>query len=74
MAARGAALARVARGLLRDPQHAEDVVQDVLVKAHQHWSTIIRRESPDAYLRKMLVNASISFWRAGGPPGDRVRP
>ncbi|MGZ4602878.1 MAG: SigE family RNA polymerase sigma factor [Kineosporiaceae bacterium] len=61
--ARGGALVRVARGLLRDPHHAEDVVQDVLVKAHQHWAYIVARESPDAYVRRMLVNAATSFWR-----------
>jgi RNA polymerase sigma-70 factor (sigma-E family) len=63
VAARGPKLVRIARGLLRDPQHAEDVVQEVLVKAHQHWATICSRESPDAYVRRMLVNASTSFWR-----------
>jgi RNA polymerase sigma-70 factor (sigma-E family) len=63
VAARAAVLVRVARGLLRDPQHAEDVVQDVLVKVHQHWDRILRQDSPDAYVRRMLVNASISFWR-----------
>ncbi len=63
VAARGAALVRIARGLLRDPHHAEDVVQEVLVKAHQHWGTITTRENPDAYVRRMLVNATTSFWR-----------
>ena len=60
---RGAALVRTARGLLRDPHDAEDVVQDVLVKVHQHWHRIVSRDSPDAYVRRMLVNACVSFWR-----------
>src|SRR3954451_12270612 len=63
VAARGQKLVRMARGLLRDPHTAEDVVQEVLVKAHQHWATICSRESPEAYVRRMLVNASTSFWR-----------
>ncbi len=63
VAARGQRLVRMARGLLRDPHHAEDVVQEVLVKAHQHWATICNRESPDAYVHRMLVNAATSFWR-----------
>lgn len=63
VAARAGALVRSARGLLRDPQHAEDVVQDVLVKVHRHWDTIVRQEVPDAYVRRMLVNACTSFWR-----------
>ena len=63
--ARGAALVRSARRLLRDPHDAEDVVQDVLVKVHRHWDTIVRQEVPEAYVRRMLVNACTSFWRRG---------
>ena len=61
--ARGAALVRLARGLLRDPQHAEDLVQDVLVRAHQRWPAIRRTSNPDGYVYRMIVNASTSFWR-----------
>jgi RNA polymerase sigma-70 factor (sigma-E family) len=63
VAARGAALVRIARGLLRDPHHAEDVVQDVLAKALVKWSTIQRVNDPDAYVRRMVVNACTSFFR-----------
>lgn len=63
--ARGAALVRSARALLRDPQHAEDVVQEVLVKAHRHWDHIVRQEVPEAYVRRMLVNACVSYRRRG---------
>lgn len=62
-AARGPALVRLARGLLRDPHHAEDVVQDVLAKALVKWGRISSVDDPDAYVRRMLVNASTSFWR-----------
>ena len=61
--ARGAALVRLARGLLRDPQHAEDLVQDVLVRAHQRWAAIRRTSNPDGYVYRMIVNAATSFWR-----------
>jgi RNA polymerase sigma-70 factor (sigma-E family) len=61
--ARGAALVRLARGLLRDPQHAEDLVQDVLVRAHQKWPAIRRTANPDGYVYRMVVNAATSFWR-----------
>ena len=63
VSARGAALVRLARGLLRDPQHAEDLVQDVLVRAHQRWSAIRRTSNPDGYVYRMLVNGATSFWR-----------
>jgi RNA polymerase sigma-70 factor (sigma-E family) len=61
--ARGAALVRLARGLLRDPQHAEDLVQEVLVRAHQRWGAIRRTSNPDGYVYRMVVNAATSFWR-----------
>ena len=61
--ARGPALVRLARGLLRDPHHAEDVVQDVLAKALVKWERIERTDDPDAYVRRMVVNATTSFWR-----------
>ncbi len=63
VAARGRALARVAVTLLRDPQQAEDVVQEVLLRAHQNWPMICGRDNPDAYMRVMVVNAVRSFWR-----------
>ncbi len=63
VAARGPALVRLARGLLRDPHHAEDVVQDVLAKALVKWSSIQRADDPDAYVRRMVVNATTSFFR-----------
>lgn len=63
IASRGPALVRLARGLLRDPHHAEDVVQDVLAKIWASWSRIENADDPDAYVRRMVVNACTSFWR-----------
>jgi RNA polymerase sigma-70 factor (sigma-E family) len=63
VAARGPALVRMARGLLRDPHHAEDLVQDVLAKALLKWGRIASADNPDAYVRRMVVNASTSWWR-----------
>ncbi len=63
LAARGPALVRLARGLLRDPHHAEDVVQDVLAKVYLSWGSVQRADDPDAYVRRMVVNACTSFWR-----------
>lgn len=41
---------------------AEDVVQDVLLKAHARWDRIQRADRPDSYLRRMVVNEYLS-WR-----------
>ena len=60
---RGPALVRLARGLLRDPYQAEDVVQDVLAKALVRWARVSSVEDPDAYVRKMVVNACTSWYR-----------
>lgn len=61
--ARAASLFGLARRLLRDPGHAEDVVQDVLAKAFQHWDRILQHEAPEPYVRRMVINACTSFWR-----------
>ena len=61
--ARGPALVRLARGLLRDPHTAEDVVQDVLAKALLKWGRVSAADDPVAYVNRMVVNASTSFWR-----------
>jgi RNA polymerase sigma-70 factor (sigma-E family) len=41
---------------------AEDLVQDVLIKAQSNWGRVERTANPDAYLRRMLVNEHLS-WR-----------
>jgi RNA polymerase sigma-70 factor (sigma-E family) len=60
---RGPALVRLARGLLRDPHQAEDVVQDVLARALVHWGRVSGADDPDAYVRRMVVNACTSWFR-----------
>lgn len=42
---------------------ADDLVQDTLVKAYQHWPRIRQVESPDAYVRRILLNEVRSRWR-----------
>ncbi|MCI2240359.1 SigE family RNA polymerase sigma factor [Paenibacillus sp. TRM 82003] len=63
VAARGPALVRLARGLLRDPDTAEDVVQDVLAKALLSWRRVAGADDPVAYVNRMVVNACTSWWR-----------
>lgn len=59
---RGNALIRLAWLLCRDEHLAQDVVQDVLAKAAGRWNKIQSVDSPDAYIRKMIVNELLS-WR-----------
>lgn len=62
-ARRGAALTRLARGLLRDPHQAEDVVQEVLARVYVQWFRVKGADDPDAYVRRMVVNACTSWFR-----------
>ncbi|MCT2586268.1 SigE family RNA polymerase sigma factor [Actinophytocola gossypii] len=55
-------LLRYATALTCDPQLAQDIVQDVLLRAQQRWSRIESMASPDAYVRKMITNEYLS-WR-----------
>ena len=60
---RGARLVRLARLLIKDRHLAEDLVQEVLGKAFVRWKKIAATDDPDMYVRRMLVNANISWWR-----------
>jgi len=61
--ARGPALMRLACLLTGDRLRAEDLVQEVLVSAYTKWHRISAADRPDVYVRRMLVNANISWWR-----------
>ncbi|MFN8079214.1 MAG: SigE family RNA polymerase sigma factor [Kineosporiaceae bacterium] len=63
VAAEGGRLVRLARGLLRDPSAAEDVVQDVLATALLRWSRVGAADDVPAYVRRMVVNACTSYFR-----------
>jgi RNA polymerase sigma-70 factor (sigma-E family) len=56
------AVLRFAVVLTNDKGLAEDVVQEVLIRAHQRWAHISELEHPEAYVRKMVVNEFLS-WR-----------
>lgn len=62
LAERTPALLRFATVVTGSPHQAEDVVQDVLVKAHRQWDRIGGLDHPEAYLRRMIVNEHLS-WR-----------
>ena len=64
VAGSGGRLLRTAYLLTGDRGAAEDLVQDVLVRAWSRWSRVSAADEPRAYVRRMLVNASVSRWRA----------
>lgn len=57
-------LHQVAYLLCGDWHLANDVVQETLAKAFQHWQRVLRAESPDAYVRRMLINEMRRHWRS----------
>jgi RNA polymerase sigma-70 factor (sigma-E family) len=59
-------LLRLATVLARDRGTAEDVVQEVLIRALASWPKISRLSHPHAYLRRMVVNECVSWRRKWG--------
>jgi RNA polymerase sigma-70 factor (sigma-E family) len=44
---------------------AHDLVQDTLLKAYLHWPRVRQADSPEAYVRRMLLNEARTRWRRG---------
>ena len=63
VATRYDALRRTAFVLCGDHGHAEDLVQNVLAKAHRSWGRVQGADDLDAYLHTAVVNASRTWWR-----------
>jgi RNA polymerase sigma-70 factor (sigma-E family) len=61
-AARLPELLRYAVMLTGDPHLAQDVVQEVLVRAHGRWRRIAATSRPELYVRRMVTNEYLS-WR-----------
>ena len=59
----GHSLLRLAYVLTCDAQLAEDLTQTVLADAFRHWRKVTTARHPDAYVRRMLVNAHLSWHR-----------
>ncbi|MEU8250041.1 SigE family RNA polymerase sigma factor [Nonomuraea sp. NPDC048916] len=62
VAARGLALSRTAFLLTGDHAHAEDLLQETLVKAAAGWRKIMTAGDPEAYVRKIMLN-QLRTWR-----------
>ena len=61
--ARVAGLLRFAYLVIGSQHAAEDAVQDALTSACAKWGSVSRTRDPDAYVRRMIVNAHVSGWR-----------
>ena len=80
-AARLPALLRFAVVLTGERGLAEDVVQEVLLRAHQRWRKIGALDAPEHYVRRMIINEYLSWRRrwsrivpqANPPEPDVVR-
>jgi RNA polymerase sigma-70 factor (sigma-E family) len=57
------ALVRFAYGLTGDVGHAEDLAQITLAKAYASWGRVQRADDPDAYVRRILINAHHTRFR-----------
>ena len=64
VATRLPAVLRFAGVLTADRALAEDVVQEVLIRASKRWDQLDRLDHPELYVRKMILNEYLSC-----PPG-----
>jgi len=60
---RGPALLRLATLVTGSEADAQDAVQDALSRALPRWDRIVQADDPDAYVRRMVLNAHTSAWR-----------
>jgi RNA polymerase sigma-70 factor (sigma-E family) len=70
VAAQGRALLRLAFVLTGDRHLAEDLTQTALADAYRHWRKVTAADDPAAYVRRMLVNAHLS-WRRRRSSSER---
>ncbi len=53
-------LLKLGRALAGDEHRGADLVQDALERTLMNWSKV---DDPDAYVRRAMVNRSVSVWR-----------
>jgi RNA polymerase sigma-70 factor (sigma-E family) len=63
MHGRWAQLVRLGYGLTGDLQIAEDLAQTAFTRAYASWPRVRRAADPDAYVRKIVVNANLNRFR-----------
>jgi RNA polymerase sigma-70 factor (sigma-E family) len=78
--ARSAALLGTAYALTGDRGLAEDLLQTALLRTYRHWKRVRHFDAPDAYVRRVMANQRISWWRrrrvveSDQPLPDRAGP
>lgn len=63
MRGRWPAMVRLAYGLTGDTGHAEDLAQAAFARAYASWGRVQRAGNPEAYVRRIVVNANRSRFR-----------
>jgi RNA polymerase sigma-70 factor (sigma-E family) len=63
MHGRWSGLVRLSFGLTGDLQLAEDLAQTAFARAYASWGRVRKADDPDAYLRRIVVNANRSRFR-----------
>jgi len=64
VASRSASLQRFAYLVTGSATDAPDLVQEALLGALPRWESLARRGTAEAYVRRSIVNASVSRWRS----------
>jgi RNA polymerase sigma-70 factor (sigma-E family) len=67
-------LLRFAAVLTGDRGLAEDVVQEVLLRVYGRWAKIEALDSPEHYVRRMIVNEYLSWRRRWGRVAPHADP
>src|SRR5215207_1118672 len=60
---RSTSLLGTAYSLTGDRSQAEDLLQVALLKTYRHWPAVRSTDHPEAYVRRVMVNQRISWWR-----------
>jgi RNA polymerase sigma-70 factor (sigma-E family) len=63
MHGRWSGLVRLGFGLTGDLQLAEDLAQTAFARAYASWGRVRKADNPDAYLRRIVVNANRNRFR-----------